>query len=67
MEATQETGNLIASDKVQGTNVYNTAGDNLGAVRLTGANGGLVAPGSAAEAVESTEGSASADTVGHRW
>jgi hypothetical protein len=27
MEATQETGNLIASDKVQGTNVYNTAGD----------------------------------------
>ena len=30
MEATQETGNLIASDKVQGTNVYNTAGDNLG-------------------------------------
>jgi sporulation protein YlmC with PRC-barrel domain len=32
MEATQETGNLIASDKVQGTNVYNTAGDNLGAI-----------------------------------
>ena len=32
MEATQEAGNLIASDKVQGTNVYNTAGDNLGAI-----------------------------------
>ena len=32
MEATQETGKLIASDKVQGTNVYNTAGDNLGAI-----------------------------------
>ena len=32
MEATQETGNLIASDKVQGTNVNNTAGDNLGAI-----------------------------------
>ena len=32
MEATQETGNLIASDKVQGTNVYNTTGDNLGAI-----------------------------------
>ena len=31
MEAVQETGNLIASDKVQGTNVYNAAGDNLGA------------------------------------
>jgi hypothetical protein len=28
MEAVQETGNLIASDKVQGTNVYNTAGDD---------------------------------------
>jgi len=32
MEAVQETGNLIASDKVQGTNVYNAAGDNLGAI-----------------------------------
>ena len=32
MEAIQETGNLIASDKVQGTNVYNVAGDNLGAI-----------------------------------
>jgi hypothetical protein len=32
MEATQETGNLIASDKVEGTNVYNTAGDNLGSI-----------------------------------
>ena len=29
MEAVQETGNLIASDKVQGTNVYNAAGENL--------------------------------------
>jgi PRC-barrel domain len=32
MEAIQETGNLIASDKVQGTNVYNTSGDSLGAI-----------------------------------
>ena len=32
MEAAQETGNLIASDKVQGTNVYNAAGDNLGSI-----------------------------------
>ena len=32
MEAVQETGSLIASDKVQGTEVYNTAGDNLGAI-----------------------------------
>ena len=32
MEATQETGNLIASDKVPGTNVYNTTGDNLGSI-----------------------------------
>ena len=32
MEAVQETGNLIASDKVQGTNVYNTAGESLGAI-----------------------------------
>ena len=29
MEAVQETGNLIASDKVQGTTVYNATGDNL--------------------------------------
>jgi hypothetical protein len=29
MEASQETGSLITSDKVQGTNVYNAAGDNL--------------------------------------
>ena len=28
----QETGNLIASDKVQGTTVYNAAGDNTGAI-----------------------------------
>ena len=32
MEAIQETGNLIASDKVQGTNVYNVAGENLGTI-----------------------------------
>ena len=32
MEAAQETGNLIASDKVQGTNVYNATGDNLGSI-----------------------------------
>jgi hypothetical protein len=32
MDATSETGNLIASDKVQGTNVYNTAGENLGSI-----------------------------------
>ena len=32
MEAAQETGNLIASEKVEGTNVYNTAGDTLGAI-----------------------------------
>jgi hypothetical protein len=32
MEAAQETGNLIASEKVEGTNVYNAAGDNLGAI-----------------------------------
>jgi hypothetical protein len=31
-EAAQETGNLIASEKVEGTNIYNAAGDNLGAV-----------------------------------
>jgi hypothetical protein len=29
VEAAQETGNLIASDKVQGTNVYNAAGTTL--------------------------------------
>ena len=32
MEAVQESDRLIASDKVQGTNVYNTAGDNLGTI-----------------------------------
>jgi PRC-barrel domain len=32
LEAVQETGNLIASDKVQGTNVCNAAGDNLGSI-----------------------------------
>ena len=32
MEAIQETSSLIASDKVQGTNVYNAAGDNLGSI-----------------------------------
>lgn len=32
MEAVQETGSLIASDKVQGTNVYNNAGEALGSV-----------------------------------
>jgi hypothetical protein len=32
MEAVQETGSLIASDKVQGTNVYNTAGESLGSI-----------------------------------
>ena len=32
MEAVQETGNLIASDKVQGTPVYNTTGDELGSI-----------------------------------
>jgi hypothetical protein len=26
------TGNLIAADKVQGTNVYNITGDNLGSI-----------------------------------
>jgi hypothetical protein len=31
-EAAQETGNLIASEKVEKTNIYNAAGDNLGAV-----------------------------------
>jgi hypothetical protein len=32
MEAIQETSSLIASDKVQGTNVYNAAGDTLGSI-----------------------------------
>ena len=32
MEAAQETGNLIASEKVEGMNLYNTAGDTLGAI-----------------------------------
>ncbi|HLH48659.1 MAG TPA: PRC-barrel domain-containing protein [Roseiarcus sp.] len=29
----QETGTLIAADKVQGTTVYNTAGENLGSIQ----------------------------------
>jgi len=34
MDATvQETGALIAADKVQGTAVYNTAGENLGSIQ----------------------------------
>jgi hypothetical protein len=32
MEALQETGNLIASDKVQGTSVYNADGETLGSI-----------------------------------
>ena len=32
MEAVQETGTLIASDKVQGTSVFNAEGENLGAI-----------------------------------
>ena len=32
MEAVQETGSLIASDKVRGTYVYNAAGDELGSI-----------------------------------
>jgi hypothetical protein len=32
MEAAQETGKLISTDKVAGTNVYNTSGDTLGAI-----------------------------------
>jgi hypothetical protein len=32
MEALQEIGPLIASDKVRGTNVYNTAGESLGSI-----------------------------------
>lgn len=32
MEAVTETGNLIAANKVQGTSVYNAAGDSLGSI-----------------------------------
>jgi hypothetical protein len=32
MEAVQESANLIASDKVQGTSVYNAEGETLGAI-----------------------------------
>ena len=32
MEAVQESGNLIASDKVQGTAVYDMAGNSLGSI-----------------------------------
>lgn len=32
MEAMQETGNLISSEKVEGTNVYNGVGDTLGSI-----------------------------------
>lgn len=32
MEAVRETSSLIAADKVQGTNVYDKAGDNLGSI-----------------------------------
>jgi hypothetical protein len=32
MEAVKETGNLIASSKVQGTYVYNAAGEELGSI-----------------------------------
>ena len=32
MEAVQETGNLISSEKVEGTNVYNRTGDTLGSI-----------------------------------
>ena len=32
MEAMQETGNLISSEKVEGTNVYNAVGDTLGSI-----------------------------------
>ena len=32
MEAVQETGNLIAASKVQGTYVYNAAGEDLGSI-----------------------------------
>jgi sporulation protein YlmC with PRC-barrel domain len=33
METTQETSNLISSEKVAGTEVYNTAGENMGEIR----------------------------------
>ena len=32
MDATQETGNLISSAKVEGTSVYNRGGDFLGSI-----------------------------------
>jgi PRC-barrel domain len=32
MDAVQETSSLIAADKVQGTSVYNGAGENLGSI-----------------------------------
>jgi uncharacterized protein YrrD len=32
MEAMQGTGNLISSEKVEGTNVYNRTGDTLGSI-----------------------------------
>ena len=32
MEVMQETGNLISSEKVEGTNVYNGVGDTLGSI-----------------------------------
>lgn len=32
MDATQETGNLISSAKVEGTSVYNRGGDSLGSI-----------------------------------
>jgi PRC-barrel domain len=32
MESVQETGNLISSEKVEGTNVYNRAGETLGSI-----------------------------------
>lgn len=32
MEAMLETGNLISSEKVEGTNVYNAVGDTLGSI-----------------------------------
>jgi hypothetical protein len=32
MDAMQGTGNLISSEKVEGTNVYNRTGDTLGSI-----------------------------------
>jgi hypothetical protein len=32
MDAVRETSSLIAADKVQGTSVYNAAGENLGSI-----------------------------------